>query len=74
MTPDEVKTLTLHEVIMSVTLLLCFAGIVYLSVRRWRERGWLALVAAVPIGFIWLVAYVIIGFAGPWCSRSPMGC
>ena len=66
----DVSVIMQHEVEMTGMLLILFVAVVYLCVRRWGKRGWLALIAIFPFAGIWLVAYILVGFSGPWCSRG----
>jgi hypothetical protein len=49
-----------HEAEMTGALAFVLAAIIYLSIRRWGRRGWIASILVVPLAAIWWVAYPIV--------------
>jgi uncharacterized membrane protein YeiB len=70
MSDADVAALTGELLAGDVFLALAFVGIVAFSVRRWGRKGWWAAISAIPLGVIWVIAGVLLAFAGPWCSKG----
>jgi hypothetical protein len=53
-------TIFAHEAEMIGLLVIALFAVVFLSIRRWGARGWIATAFVFPLAVIWWFAYPIV--------------